>query len=162
MTIKTSFLMTLMAVSLVAGSAMAAKLVLYENTDLGLKISLPRGVAVETAAAGDDQSVVASPGKMKLKIVVRKGERIPQSQHQFRLMSYFAGEWQMAEEECRGGGWETCRSWNWDSEDGSRKGVAMVGYGPGGTYIVVLHGPVASFKVDRRVMRTIQDSLQLF
>jgi len=159
---RTSLAAVAAAVALFAGSALAAKAVVYENAELGIRFSLKKGVGVDASTAALDHILEAAQGKVRLKVIVRKGERIPEAQHQFRLMSYFAGEWQMAEEECRGTGWGGCRSWNWDSEDGKRKGLGMVGYGPGGTYIVVLHGPSGSFKKDRASMRAVQESVQLF
>ena len=138
------------------------KLVLSGLPRLVVRFSLKKGVKVKASQAAKDHILEATQGKVKLEVIVRKGERIGEAQHEFRLISYFAGEWQMAEEECRGAGWDGCRSWKWGSSDGERKGLGMVGYGPGGTYIFVLHGPVGSFKKDRASMRAIQESVQLF
>ena len=99
---------------------------------------------------------------IKVKVVVRKGEQVPAAQHRFRLMSYFPGEWNKAEEECRGAGWMSCESWSWDAESGKEKGIAQVGYGPGGTYIFVLSSKKSNFKAHRPAMRLIQESIQLF
>ncbi len=147
---------------LVAGSAFAAKGKLYENKDLGVRMTLKNGVKVTVSDGGSDRVIEATQGKIKVKVVVRKGEKLPAAQHHFRLMSYFAGEWQMAEDDCRGIGWNECSPWNWDAEGGDRKGLGMVGYGPGGTYIVVVHGPAKSFKSVRPSMRAIQESIELF
>ncbi len=99
---------------------------------------------------------------IKIKVVVRKGEQISAAHHRFRLISYFPGEWEKAEEECRGAGWTACESWNWDAESGKEKGIAQVGYGPGGTYIFVLSSKKSDFKAHRPAVRRIQESIQLF
>jgi hypothetical protein len=150
------------ALALVSVGAAAAKTKVFEFTDAGFRLSWSKGVKIKQREGNKDLIYEGSHGAVQLKVIVRKGERLPEAQHEFRLMSYFAGHWAKAEADCRGTGWDGCTSWNWDSESGDRAGVGEVGYGPGGTYIFVLSAPEASFKQHRPKMRIVQQSVQLF
>lgn len=145
-----------------SAAAFAAKNVMYENQGLGLKFSWIDGSEVKSLTDTADVILDGVNGAIKLKVVVRKGEQVPAAHHRYRLISYLPGEWEKAEEECRGTGWSTCESWTWDAESGKERGIAQVGYGPGGTYIFVLSSKKSDFKAHRPAMRKIQESIQLF
>ncbi len=145
-----------------SAAAFAAKSVMYENQELGLKFLWSNGSKIASMQDTVDVILDGVGGATKIKVVVRKGEQVPAAQHRYRLMSYFPGEWEKTEEECRGAGWIACESWTWDAETGKDKGIAQVGYGPGGTYIFVLSSKKSNFKAHRPAMRKIQESIQLF
>ena len=145
-----------------SAAAFAAKSVMYDNQGLGLKFSWSKGSGITSTEDTAEIILDGVSGAIKVKVVVRKGEQVPAAQHRFRLMSYFPGEWNKTEEECRGAGWTACESWTWDAESGKDKGLAQVGYGPGGTYIFVLSAKKTKFKAHRPAMRKIQESIQLF
>jgi len=161
--VKTRMLIVVVgALALVSAGAYAAKTKLFEFPEAGFKLTWQKGVKIKQHTGNKDLIFEGARGPVKLKVIVRKGERLPEAQHEFRLMSYFAGHWTRAEADCRGAGWDGCSSWNWDSESGDRAGVGEVGYGPGGTYIFVLSAPESSFKQHRPKMRLVQQSVQLF
>ena len=145
-----------------SAAAFAAKSVMYENQELRLKFSWSKESEIKSTVDTADVILDGASGAIKIKVVVREGQQVPAAQHRFRLMSYFPGEWNKAEEGCRGAGWSACESWTWDAESGKEKGIAQVGYGPGGTYIFVLSSKKSDFKTRRPVMRKIQESIQLF
>ncbi len=145
-----------------SAAAFAAKSVMYENQELRLKFSWSKESEIKSTVDIADVILDGVNDEIKIKIVVRKGEQVPAAQHRFRLMSYFPGEWNKAEEECRGAGWMACESWTWNAESGKEKGIAQVGYGPGGTYIFVFSAKKSNFKARRPAMRKIQESIQLF
>jgi hypothetical protein len=149
------------ALVVVSGTAVAGKAV-FERADLGIRFDWSGGSAIKVTESASDVILDGTRGAVTFRTVVRKGERVPEPQHHFRLVSYFAGEWQKAEEDCRGAGWDACAAWTWISEPGDREGLGMVGYGPGGTYVVVMHAPIGSFKTHRPAIRRVQESLQLF
>lgn len=148
--------------ALVAFGAAAAKTKVFEYPEAGFRLSWTPGAKLEQREGKKDLIFEGSRGPVQLKVIVRKGERLPAVQHEYRLMSYFAGHWTKAEAACRGTGWEECESWNWDAESGDRAGIGEVGYGPGGTYIFVLSAPESSFKQHRPKMRLVQQSIELF
>lgn len=149
-------------VMLAAAVAVAGPTKVYELADAGVRFSWAKGVKVAERAAGSDALFEGSHGAVELRVIFRKGERLEQSTHQFRLMSYFAGEWTNSGESCRGKGWEDCTSWKYDGESGKRRGFAEAGYGPGGTYLVVLTTPNSKYENTRLSMRLLQESLELF
>jgi hypothetical protein len=144
---------------LLCGVALAAAKV-HEFKDVGLRLAWD--AAVKARPAGDDVVVDGGRGGVSLKIVVRKGERLRRDTHEFRLVSYFPGEWKRIQEDCRGKGWDGCDAWTWSSERGGSKGVGMAGYGPSGTYFVVLSFPAARFDALRPLARAVEDSIELF
>jgi hypothetical protein len=150
------------ALALVSFAATAAKTKVFEFPQAGFRLSWSPGVAMQQREGKEDLLFEGSFGSIKLKAIVRKGAQLPAVQHEYRLMSYFAGQWTKTEEACRGTGWTGCESWSWHSESGDRAGVGEVGYGPGGTYIFVLSAPLGSFKQARPAMRLVQQSIQLF
>lgn len=145
-----------------AGVIGAATIKTYDNAQLRLRFDWPTPGSIRVVAGDHDTVLEGSAGGIDVKIVVRPGERIPEAQHQFRLMSYFAGAWEKDFEECRGTGWDGCSSWHFTSESGKTTGVAEVGFGPGGTYILVLTAPTASFHALRPKMRTVEQSVVLY
>ncbi|HUT78734.1 MAG TPA: hypothetical protein VM285_13650, partial [Polyangia bacterium] len=110
---------------------------------------------------GGDLVVEGTFRGITLKAVVRRGEHLPESQQQFRLMSYFPGEWNQTPDDCRGRGWDKCGSWSWIAERSGDRGLGMAGYGPGGTYLVVLSSAATDFERLRPGMRAIQSSMRL-
>jgi hypothetical protein len=147
---------------LAAAVAVAGPTKLYEFTDAGIRFSWGKGVKFSERAAGSDVLIEGRRGAVEVKVIFRKGEQLAGSTHQFRLMSYFAGEWNNSGEFCRGKGWESCTSWKFDAERGDRKGLAEAGYGPGGTYLIVLTAPTKKYADARLSMRLLQESLELF
>jgi len=150
------------ALALVSVGAAAAKTKVFEFPEAGFRLTWDKGMTIAQREGKKDLIFEGARGAVQLKVIVRKGERLPEAQHEFRLMSYFAGHWTRSEETCRGTGWDGCESWTWDSESGNRAGIGEVGYGPGGTYIFVFSAPEATFKQDRPKMRVVQQSVQLF
>jgi hypothetical protein len=147
--------------SLVAFGAAAAKAHEFFYGEAGLGFSWDGAAKPGLRRAGEDLVIEGSRGGITLKVVVRSGERLPEAQHRFRLMSYFPGEWNRTPDDCRGQGWEKCGSWAWTAERTSDRGLGMAGYGPGGTYLVVLSSAAADFERLRPGMRDIQSSLRL-
>lgn len=148
--------------TMAAAVAVAGPTKLYEFADAGIRFSWGKGVKISQRAAGSDTLFEGRSGAVELKVVFRPGERLAPTTHQFRLMSYFAGEWNNSGEFCRGKGWEDCTSWKFDAERGGRKGFGETGYGPAGTYLVVLTAPTAKYADARLTMRLLQESLELF
>ena len=148
----------------VAGALSAApkQKPVYDNTELRLRFEWPTPGSIHVARGDHDITLEGSVGGIDVKLVVRPGERIPETQHQFRLMSYFAGAWEKDDAECRGTGWDGCASWHFASESGKTKGVAEVGFGPGGTYMLVLTSSAGSFQERRPKMRTLEQSVVLY
>jgi len=148
---------------LVAATAAAAgATAVFEYADLGLRLTWDAGARIDRADGNEDVVLSGTKGGVRLEAVVRRGERLPAAQHRYRLMSYFPGEWAKTGEECRGKGWDGCESWTWKSESGGLEGLGMVGWGPGGTYILVLSAKESRFRDLRPAMRAVQDSLELF
>jgi hypothetical protein len=158
---KTGIIVAVM-LALVSFGAAAAKTKVFEYTDAGFRLTWHKLVKITERTGDKDLIFEGSHGSIKLTAIVRKGPRIPASQHHFRLMSYFAGQWAMAEDDCRGTGWDECEPWTWQAESGDRTGLGEAGYGPNGTYIFVLSAPKGSFKAKRPAMRVVQHSIQLF
>ena len=150
------------AVLLAAAMAVAGPTKVYEFAESGVRFSWGKGVKVSERAAGSDVLLEGKHGSVELKVVFRKGERLGSATHQFRLMSYFAGEWTNSGEFCRGKGWEECSSWKFTAERGDLRGFAEAGHGPGGTYLIVLTTPTAKYDKTRLSMRLLQESLELF
>jgi len=147
---------------LTVGTLSAAANKLYDNAQLRLKFEWSTPGAIKVVPGDHDTVLNASANGIDLKIIVRPGERIPETQHQFRLMSYFAGAWEKDDDECRGAGWDGCASWHFEAESGKTAGVAEVGFGPGGTYMLVLTAPTGSFRDLRPKMRAVEQSLVLY
>jgi hypothetical protein len=147
------------AIALLCAAALGAAKV-HEFKDLGLRLAWD--TAVKARPAGGDVVVEGGKGGVSLKIVVRKGERLGRDTHEFRLVSYFPGEWKRIQEDCRGKGWDGCDAWTWKSERGGLAGIGMAGYGPSGTYFVVLSFPGARFDELRPAARVVQESIELF
>ncbi|MDD5307101.1 MAG: hypothetical protein PHU25_07245 [Deltaproteobacteria bacterium] len=147
------------AVALLSGIALATSKV-HELKDVGLRFAWDTTVNVRPA--GDDVIVEGSRGGVSLKIVVRKGERLGRETHEFRLVSYFPGEWKRVQEDCRGKGWNGCAAWTWRSERGGLAGIGMTGFGPSGTYFVVLSFPGARFDELRPAARAVEETIELF
>jgi hypothetical protein len=53
-------------------------------------------------------------------------------------------------------------AWHFASESGKTAGVAEVGFGPGGTYLLVLTAPTETFHALRPKMRAVQQSVVLY
>ncbi len=153
---------TVLAAALAAGGALAAKTCLYHYDDEGFSFEWAGGADVDRREASEDVIFEGSHRQVKLTAVVRAGERLPEASHEFRLMSYFPGEWKQVPAACRGSGWESCSSWSYEAEGSGDEGLGMVGYGPKGTYIFVLTAPAEKFRDRRPAMRAVQDSLKLF
>jgi hypothetical protein len=152
-----------LAIALLAGAvAVAGPTKVYELAEAGIRFSWGKGVKIDQRAAGSDTLFTGHRGPVELKVIFRPGERLGSATHQFRLMSYFAGEWNNSGESCRGEGWEQCSSWKFEAERGDRRGFAETGYGPRGTYLIVLTTPTAKYDSTRLSMRLLQESLQLF
>jgi len=158
---RTAFI-ALGIVMLATAVAVAGPTKVYEFAESGIRFSWGKGVKISQREAGSDALFEGHRGSVELKLIFRKGERLGPATHQYRLMSYFAGEWTNSGEFCRGKGWEQCTSWKFDSERGDRRGFAEAGYGPGGTYLIVLTAPVAKYADARLSMRLLQESLELF
>jgi hypothetical protein len=149
-------------VLLAAAVAVAGPTKVYEFVDAGIRFSWGKGIKISQRSAGSDVLFEGQRGSVELKVIFRKGERLGESTHQFRLMSYFAGEWTNSGEFCRGKGWEGCSSWKFDAEGGKRRGFGEAGHGPGGTYLIVLTAPTAKYTDARLSMRLLQESIELF
>jgi hypothetical protein len=146
----------------IAGVIGAAPKKTYDNARLRLRFDWPTPDSIRVVEGDHDTVIEGSAGGIDLKIIVRPGERIKEAQHQFRLVSYFAGAWEKDSDECRGTGWDGCSSWSFTAESGRAAGVAEVGFGPGGTYILVLTAPAASFRALRPKMRAVEQSAVLY
>jgi hypothetical protein len=146
----------------VAGALSAAPKKVYDNATLRLRFDWPTPGAIRVVQGDHDVVLEGSMGGIDIEFVVRPGERIPETQHQFRLMSYFAGAWEKDADECRGTGWDGCAAWHFASESGKTAGVAEVGFGPGGTYLLVLTAPTETFHALRPKMRAVQQSVVLY
>jgi hypothetical protein len=146
----------------IAGVIGAAPKKTYDNARLRLRFEWSAPDAIRVVAGDHDTVLEGSADGIDLKIIVRPGERIPEAQHQFRLMSYFAGAWEKDADECRGTGWDGCAAWHFESESGKTKGVAEVGFGPGGTYMLVLTSAAGSFQERRPKMRAVEQSVVLY
>jgi hypothetical protein len=153
--------LTVAVVSLVALGAAATKAHEFVFEEAGLAFTWDKAAKPTLRHAGEDLVVEGSYGGIALNAVVRKGERIPEAQHQFRLMSYFSGEWRQTPDDCRGLGWDGCNSWAWTAERTGDRGLGMAGFGPGGTYLVVLSCAGSDFERLRPAMRQIQSGLRL-
>lgn len=129
--------------------------------EVGLELTWSRGAGLELTRPGDDVLIEGSRGGVRLKVVIRPGERLPEVQHEYRLMSYFPGEWTKTPDACRGVGWDGCSSWSHVAEGTGDRGLGMVGYGPGGTYMVVLSASEKRFRDLRPTMRSVQQSVIL-
>lgn len=149
-------------VLLAALGAAAAEVHTLAFEKAGLSLEWDKRARPASRTAGDDIVIEGTHRGIALAVVVRKGERIPKVQHQFRLMSYFPGEWRQTPDDCRGQGWEECSSWSWTAARTGDRGLGMAGHGPGGTYLVVLSCKAADFERLRPGMRRIQSSLRLF
>jgi hypothetical protein len=145
-----------------AGALFAAPKKVFDNAQLRLRFDWSTPGSIRVVPGDSDTAIDGSANGIDLKIVVRPGERIPETQHQFRLMSYFAGAWEKDDDECRGSGWDGCASWHFEAESGKTAGVAEVGFGPGGTYMLVLTAPTGSFHDLRPKMREVEKSLVLY
>ena len=147
---------------LAAGALSAAEKKVYDNAQLRLRFEWPTPAAIRVVSGDHDTVLTGSANGIDIKIVIRPGERIPEAQHQFRLMSYFAGAWEKDSDECRGSGWDGCAAWHFTAESGKTAGVAEVGFGPGGTYLLVLTAPTGSFRDLRPKMRVVEASVVLY
>jgi len=145
-----------------AGALSAAPKKVYDNTQLRLRFDWPTPGAIRVVPGDHDTALEGTANGINITVVIRPGERIPETQHQFRLMSYFAGAWEKDADECRGAGWDGCAAWHFEAESGKTQGVAEVGFGPGGTYMLVLTAPTGSFRALRPKMRDVEQSLVLF
>jgi hypothetical protein len=145
-----------------AGALSAAPKKVYDNAQLRLRFEWPTPSSIKVVPGDHDTVLEGSANGISVKIVVRPGEQIPETQHQFRLMSYFAGAWEKDDDGCRGTGWDGCASWHFTAESGKTAGVAEVGFGPGGTYLLVLTAKAESFRDLRPKMREVEQSLVLY
>jgi hypothetical protein len=147
---------------LAAGALSAATAKRYDNAQLRLSFDWPSPGAIRVVPGDHDTVLTGSANGIDIKVVVRPSERILEDQHQFRLMSYFAGAWEKDADDCRGAGWDGCAAWHFTAESGKTAGVAEVGFGPGGTYMLVLTAPVGSFHDLRPKMRVVEASVVLY
>lgn len=157
---KRTLIWCIAAFMLHGGAALAAMKTI-ELTELGLFFKAPKGAKLEVKDGGEDKIASGKRGGITIKVIVRPGVQLPASQHHFRLMSYFPGEWNQTPDTCRGTGWTSCESWSWKAESGGLEGLGMAGHGPGGTYLFVLAAPDSQFKARRPQMREIQSSVEL-
>jgi hypothetical protein len=145
-----------------AGTLSAASKNVYDNAELRLRFDWSTPSSIRIVRGDHDVALEGSAGGVDIKFVIRPGERIPEAQHQFRLMSYFAGAWEKDADECRGAGWDGCAAWHFAAESGKTAGVAEVGFGPGGTYMLVLTSTTGSFRALRPQMRVVEKSVVLY
>ena len=161
---KSKLVVLVMAAMLLAmaGALYAAPKKVFYNAQLRLSFGWPTPSAIRVVSGEHDTVLEGEASGISIKLVIRPGERIPETQHQFRLMSYFAGAWEKDDDGCRGTGWDGCASWHFAAESGKTAGVAEVGFGPGGTYMLVLSAPTGSFHELRPKMRAVEQSLVLY